>query len=921
MRSVNAAAAAASSSSSSSTQGEGSVSNGDMLSRGWMSDEVGNRSSANSLAVPPSNAHRRIPKQSTIDQQQQQQQAHFPEEFPNGLFDGFDEIVSTNSTSSLANATVGSNMPTVSLREVRQHQQQQQQPTSRQPSFMTDAVRGWDNFLTRRNTRVSSASSSSDSYEEGSAQRSHHRQRSFYNLLPSGSNRSCVPNSCYSPTLGLTIGCDEPTVVRQAQQEPRPVAEDELSDSSSADIPTSEWDSYMDYVTCTESDREDSNEQRLTSAQQKGGWRQCLAWVAKAGAHRPRRRRRKQVRCLRKPDTHTRRIRKILRALSLATEFDPHIYSDARLAQFFVVVLLHTEYHNFSNSADIINLPPSLRRPRRPPPSKQDRGSSSSSIEGECSPSSSTSDDTVNEDWQALGFSEREFESLGRDLNRPGSCMFSLLLMIFFAVEENEAADVVVKVIRNVSVSPPELFGLFAVNAAKWVRDICRRVNTNQRVSELFHGVGEEWYRQRNLDFDAVITWWLHSSATKVTPGFPKDIEKKFIRVRRGRRDIYGYEVLADDNDGIAASSSSPQEGEQLLDYPLGSSSNIISSSFTRGGLKWSRSAGTGEAGDDTTLYNGAIDTADVTAPERLVSIHKSRSTGTSSYWRAASSAAVTRRLSTADKFPSMRGSSADSIPEEGPSASTAMVSSSSSSSCRGTIVPDRVPSCHNIILWSDVLVAAGSLYAYTMISFAKFWLEQDMVNASGEDANKKLNNEFINQHFVSKLTVPRGGIRGIAARTAKVLGRVKELYQKLQDEQLRKLSMASRLSERSSDSDAGLVSAEGGKASRQFKISSTRNQGGAASRGGSSKSLASSATEPHLHATQYGSDVERWNGNSSSKKQQPPPMRKSAPGNLACRNSSSSCSGAALPLTIHQPLSSQTGGTGAGLLDNSRSF
>ncbi|KAF4705367.1 hypothetical protein FOZ63_011076, partial [Perkinsus olseni] len=139
MRSVNAAAAAASSSSSSSTQGEGSVSNGDMLSRGWMSDEVGNRSSANSLAVPPSNAHRRIPKQSTIDQQQQQQQAHFPEEFPNGLFDGFDEIVSTNSTSSLANATVGSNMPTVSLREVRQHQQQQQQPTSRQPSFMTDA--------------------------------------------------------------------------------------------------------------------------------------------------------------------------------------------------------------------------------------------------------------------------------------------------------------------------------------------------------------------------------------------------------------------------------------------------------------------------------------------------------------------------------------------------------------------------------------------------------------------------------------------------------------------------------------------------------------------------------------------------------------------------------------------------------------
>lgn len=82
-----------------------------------------------------------------------------------------------------------------------------------------------------------------------------------------------------------------------------------------------------------------------------------------------------------------------LSALSLVTEFDPNIYSDARLARFFVVVLLHTEYHNFSTSADIINQQPTLllrgtkravalSKPRIPPSSSS---SSSSSIDGNCS--------------------------------------------------------------------------------------------------------------------------------------------------------------------------------------------------------------------------------------------------------------------------------------------------------------------------------------------------------------------------------------------------------------------------------------------------------------------------------------------------------------------------------------------------------
>ncbi|KAF4659882.1 hypothetical protein FOL47_007388, partial [Perkinsus chesapeaki] len=576
------------------------------------------------------------------------------------LFDGFDEIVSTNSTVSLTNATVGSNMPTVTLREARQRPQQQRAS----PSFVDDA----DVYI--------------------------------------------VPNASYSPTLGLTIGSinvDEPAPIirhhhrQQQQQQEGPILiedDDNITDSSSADIPTSEWDSYIDYVTCSESDDEEgSNNNQELNEHKSGGWRQCLAWVsAKAGGHRPKRRR----------------------------------------------------------------------------------------VVDDMSPSSSSSEDNINEDWQTLGFSQKGFQSLGRDLNRPGSCMYGLLLMIYFAVEDNEAADIVLKVIRNTSVCPPELFGLFAVNGAKW-------------VSELFHGVGEDWYRRRDLDFDYIATWWLQSSATKVTPGFPKDIEKKFIRVRRGR-DVYGYEVLSDDNDGILPM------GDMNSDDP------DVLADARQSKRTWARSAGTGSSGD---VFIDNVDIIDsdrsirmrnrmsaapghVPPPDKLLSMRKSISSSSSNNptksRRSSNIATTTDKQQQHGSITRASSSAADSIPEEGPSASSPMLSQPCT-----MVIADRVPSCHNVILWTDVLVASGALYSYIMISFAKFWLEQGMIQASGEDANKKLNNEFINQHFVSKLTVPRGGIAGITSRTGKVFGRVKDLYQKLEDEQIRKLSLASRLSERSS--------------------------------------------------------------------------------------------------------------------------
>mmetsp|Transcript_9522 Transcript_9522/g.7941 ORF Transcript_9522/g.7941 Transcript_9522/m.7941 type:complete len:99 (-) Transcript_9522:5-301(-) len=91
-------------------------------------------------------------------------------------------------------------MPTVTLREARQRPQQQRAS----PSFVDDAVRSWDNFISRRSNQTSTSSSTTtDNYGAPGGQQ---RQRSFYRLLPSGSNRSCVPNASYSPTLGLTIG-------------------------------------------------------------------------------------------------------------------------------------------------------------------------------------------------------------------------------------------------------------------------------------------------------------------------------------------------------------------------------------------------------------------------------------------------------------------------------------------------------------------------------------------------------------------------------------------------------------------------------------------------------------------------------------------------------------------------------------------
>jgi hypothetical protein len=78
-------------------------------------------------------------------------------------------------------------------------------------------------------------------------------------------------------------------------------------------------------------------------------------------------------------------------------------------------------------------------------------------------------------DWLSIGFSSSELDSFERDINRTGSQAMGFLFQTFFALEFTEAARIAALVIRNLHFDPSALFGLFAVNCAKWTRDMMRQ--------------------------------------------------------------------------------------------------------------------------------------------------------------------------------------------------------------------------------------------------------------------------------------------------------------------------------------------------------------------------------------------------------------------------------------------------------------
>ena len=74
-------------------------------------------------------------------------------------------------------------------------------------------------------------------------------------------------------------------------------------------------------------------------------------------------------------------------------------------------------------------------------------------------------------DWLSLGFSSATLEAFERDVNRNGSQAMGLMFQLFFALEFTQSARLCALVVRNVHFDPSALFGLFAINCAKWTRD------------------------------------------------------------------------------------------------------------------------------------------------------------------------------------------------------------------------------------------------------------------------------------------------------------------------------------------------------------------------------------------------------------------------------------------------------------------
>lgn len=74
-------------------------------------------------------------------------------------------------------------------------------------------------------------------------------------------------------------------------------------------------------------------------------------------------------------------------------------------------------------------------------------------------------------DWLTLGFSSSTIDAFERDINRNGSQAMGLLFQLFFALEYTYSARICAIVVRNIHFDPSALFGLFAINCAKWSRD------------------------------------------------------------------------------------------------------------------------------------------------------------------------------------------------------------------------------------------------------------------------------------------------------------------------------------------------------------------------------------------------------------------------------------------------------------------
>lgn len=150
-------------------------------------------------------------------------------------------------------------------------------------------------------------------------------------------------------------------------------------------------------------------------------------------------------------------------------------------------------------------------------------------------------------DWIELGYSSSSLDAFERDINRHGSQGMGLIFQIFFALEYTESARLCSLVIRNVHFDPSALFGLFAVNCAKWSRDVItvalRKHDESSKsatasVPVLFSSSEKVDFKS----FTAVIEWWMSRGAWGSLSGVERQFGEPTESVRNN------YESFEDNN-------------------------------------------------------------------------------------------------------------------------------------------------------------------------------------------------------------------------------------------------------------------------------------------------------------------------------------------------------------------------------------
>lgn len=96
--------------------------------------------------------------------------------------------------------------------------------------------------------------------------------------------------------------------------------------------------------------------------------------------------------------------------------------------------------------------------------------------------------------------------------------------------------------------------------------------------------------------------------------------------------------------------------------------------------------------------------------------------------------------------FPPEEEEAADAISSDGPAEFSCW-------SADGRKAPAcRIERVDDLALLRRTVLVGSIYYTYTMLSFAKFWLQKDLISVDSEAARERLNNAYLDREFVSKL-------------------------------------------------------------------------------------------------------------------------------------------------------------------------